>query len=163
MSSASMDVDDVEDPQSAAPADISPETLEVGPTGVATPRIHAMEVPPTPPPPSDADAARLMDVMASDPRLLRLAAPDAAQSETASVSNVAVASTSAVSVDALEDQIGMEQDPPTVDVPADEQVVPVGSRLKRKFVQAKAMETVIVSPALSGGWCKPAFDVATPQ
>jgi hypothetical protein len=163
MSNASMDVDDVEDQATVAQADISLETLEAGPTGLATPRLHNMEVPPTPPPPSDADAARLMDVMASDPRLLRLASAGVAQSETASVSNVAVASTSAVSVVASEDQTGMEQEPSTVHGPLDDEVVPVGSRLKRKFVQANVMETVVVGvPAVSGAHVDPSFTPRSP-
>ncbi len=144
-SSNSMDVDDVEDQGNPAGPDIKLETLDHVPTALDTPRASAIDIPLTPPPPSDADAARLMDVMATDPRLRRLAAGEA-QSETASVSNVAVASVDAESTTESDDGDAMK-DVHVTEAMLDEPTtaIPVGDRLKRTYIETGVLPTVMVS------------------
>jgi hypothetical protein len=140
-----MDVDEAEEEDMPARPDIKLETLDDVPTALDTPRASAMEIPPTPPPPSDADAARLMDVMAIDPRLRRLA-QGGADSETASISNVAVASADTESTTESEDG-GAMPDVQVTEAMLDESrvITPVGDMLKRRYIQCGVLQTVVVS------------------
>lgn len=116
-------------------------------------------VPPlAPPPPSQADVARLRDVLVQHPRIGDLAhgtstVPD---SEMAAVgSNVAVASTTTQSV---QDEIMEEQDVPAEsqknaevehpDAGFRDDVLPVGDKLKQLLIRHHVMRSVVVSPSL---------------
>lgn len=114
--------------------------------------------PAAPPPPSQADVARLRDVMVQHPRIgaLGQAPSTAPDSEAAAAaSNVAVASTAVPSVkdetmeDLVEQNEGVKQESIEQQVTgfADDDVLPVGGKLKQLLIRHHAMRSVVVSAA----------------
>ncbi len=101
---------------------------------------------PLPPPPSQADVARLRDVMIQDPRIRNLAKDDQGiQSDAASMSNLAAAS--AVSVVGSEVPAAPAEDVGTVVYPDFEPEVSVGERLKQVYISERVLPSIVVSPA----------------
>lgn len=117
----------------------------------------AIGVPPAaPPPPSQADVARLRDVLVQHPRIGDLAhgtstAPDSEIATAAS--NVAVASTAAPSIKdedmeestlPAESQKLAEAEPQQTDF-EDNDVLPIGDKLKQLLIRHHVMRSVVVS------------------
>ncbi|KAJ9121764.1 hypothetical protein QFC22_002386 [Naganishia vaughanmartiniae] len=117
---------------------------------------HSMEngPPAAPPPPSQADVARLRDVMVQHPRVgaLGQAPSTAPDSEAAAAaSNVAVASTAVSSVkdetmeDVVEQNEGLKQESTDQQATgfADDDVLPVGGKLKQLLIRHHAVRSVV--------------------
>lgn len=122
--------------------------------------ISTVAPPAAPPPPSQADVARLRDVLVQHPRIGDLAngtstAPDSEIATAAS--NVAVASTAAPSIkdEPMEDATTPAEAQMPVDVEhdetgfADNEVLPIGDKLKQLLIRHHVMRSVVVRAFLS--------------
>ncbi len=95
--------------------------------------INKPEVESAPPPPSQADVARLRDVMGIELK-------EVSSSDMASVSHAAVAATTAPPSVVSEDHLEL----PPSDAPKDEALAP-GDRLKQMYMEFRVLPTVVVS------------------
>lgn len=121
----------------------------------------ATSVPPAaPPPPSQADVARLRDVLVQHPRIGDLAhgtstVPDSEMATAAS--NIAVASTAAPSIkdEVMEDSAMPAESQKPTEVQEmdfeDDDILPIGDKLKQLLIRHHVMRSVVVSTLSSAG------------